>query len=209
MSLILIFVTVFAALFAIMNPIGAVPVLISPTDGYSLKERHEIIRRSIYTASGMIFGFMFLGIYIFDILGINIYDFEIAGGILLFKVGFDMLQGKLSTTKMTQIEKDESAEREAIAIAPLGTPLLAGPGSITTAIIFFNTTNITLASRFAVILAVITVLILSFFVLKYSVKIFGKLGKTGSIVISRIMGLLLTAIAVDLITTGILHIFII
>ncbi len=209
MSLILVFVTAFAALFAIMNPIGAVPVLISLTDGYSLKERHEIIRRSIYTAGGMIFGFMFLGIYIFDILGINIYDFEIAGGILLFKVGFDMLQGKLSTTKMTQTEKDESAEREAIAIAPLGTPLLAGPGSITTAIIFFNTANITLISRFIVILAVITVLILSFFVLKYSVKIFGKLGKTGSIVISRIMGLLLTAIAVDLITTGIIHIFII
>lgn len=136
MTLIITFVTVYVALFAIMNPIGAVPVLISLTDGYTIKERKDVIRKAVYTASGMIFGFMFLGIYIFDILGINLYDFEIAGGALLFKVGFDMLQGKISQTKMTQAEKEESSEREAIAIAPLGTPLLAGPGSITTAIIF-------------------------------------------------------------------------
>ncbi|KJE49491.1 MarC family protein [Acidiplasma sp. MBA-1] len=207
MTLIITFVTVYVALFAIMNPIGAVPVLISLTDGYTIKERKDVIRKAVYTASGMIFGFMFLGIYIFDILGINLYDFEIAGGALLFKVGFDMLQGKISQTKMTQAEKEESSEREAIAIAPLGTPLLAGPGSITTAIIFFNEENIALTSRFITIIAIVLVLISSFIILKYSVKTFEKIGKTGSIVISRIMGLLLTAIAVDLIANGIIHIF--
>ncbi|WMT54526.1 MarC family protein [Acidiplasma sp.] len=207
MTLIITFVTVYVALFAIMNPIGAVPVLISLTDGYTIKERKDVIRKAVYTASGMIFGFMFLGIYIFDILGINLYDFEIAGGALLFKVGFDMLQGKISQTKMTQAEKEESSEREAIAIAPLGTPLLAGPGSITIAIIFFNEENIALTSRFITIIAIVLVLISSFIILKYSVKTFEKIGKTGSIVISRIMGLLLTAIAVDLIANGIIHIF--
>ncbi len=207
MSLVILFVTVLVALFAIINPIGAVPILISLTDGYSLKERKDVIRKSIYMASGMIFGFMFLGVYIFDVLGISIYDFEIAGGALLFKVGFDMLQGKTSNTKITPAEQQDSAEREAIAIAPIGTPLLAGPGSITTAIIYFNNTSITVISRLIVVAAVIVVLIISFFLLKYSIKIFAKLGKTGSMVISRIMGLLLTAIAIELITTGIMRIF--
>lgn len=207
MTVFLLFLTVFVALFAIINPIGAVPILITLTDGYSLKERKEVIRRSVYMAAGMLFGFMFLGVYIFDILGISIYDFEIAGGILLFKVGFDMLQGKTSQTKITNAEQQDSADREAIAIAPIGTPLLAGPGSITTAIIYFNGTGIDILSRGMVIAAVILVLILAFIILKYSLPIFQKIGKTGSIVISRIMGLLLTAIAVDLITTGIIHIF--
>jgi multiple antibiotic resistance protein len=207
MAILLLFITVFVALFAIINPIGAVPILITLTDGYSLKERKEVIRRSVYMASGMLFGFMFLGVYIFDILGISIYDFEIAGGILLFKVGFDMLQGKTSQTKITNAEQQDSADREAIAIAPIGTPLLAGPGSITTAIIYFNGTGIDILSRAMVIAAVVLVLILAFIILKYSLTIFQRIGKTGSIVISRIMGLLLTAIAVDLITTGIIHIF--
>ncbi len=207
MDSIILFVTVFVALFAIMNPIGAVPILISLTDGYSLKERKDVVRKSIYMAAGMLFGFMFLGVYIFDILGISIYDFEIAGGALLFKVGFDMLQGKTSNTKITQAEKEDSTEREAIAIAPIGTPLLAGPGSITTAIIYFNNTGITIISRLFVVIAVVLVLIAAFLLLKYSIGIFAKLGKTGSIVISRVMGLLLTAIAVELITTGIIKIF--
>jgi multiple antibiotic resistance protein len=207
MAILLLFITVFVALFAIINPIGAVPILITLTDGYSLKERKEVIRRGVYMASGMLFGFMFLGVYIFDILGISIYDFEIAGGILLFKVGFDMLQGKTSQTKITNAEQQDSADREAIAIAPIGTPLLAGPGSITTAIIYFNGTGIDILSRAMVIAAVVLVLILAFIILKYSLTIFQRIGKTGSIVISRIMGLLLTAIAVDLITTGIIHIF--
>ena len=207
MAILILFLTVFVALFAIINPIGAVPILITLTDGYSLKERREVIRRSVYMASGMLFGFMFLGVYIFDILGISIYDFEIAGGILLFKVGFDMLQGKTSQTKITNAEQQDSADREAIAIAPIGTPLLAGPGSITTAIIYFNGTGIAIFSRMVVVLAVILVLILSFIILRYSLVIFLRIGKTGSILISRIMGLLLTAIAVDLITTGIIHIF--
>ncbi|MEM0139376.1 MAG: MarC family protein [Ferroplasma sp.] len=207
MAIYLLFITVFVALFAIMNPIGAVPILITLTDGYSQLERKEVIRRSVYMAAGMVFGFMLLGVYIFDILGISIFDFEIAGGALLFKVGFDMLQGKTSSTKMTAAEQQDSAEREAIAIAPIGTPLLAGPGTITTAIIYFNDAGYNIASRLTVIIAAAAVLILAFIILRYSVKIFQKIGKTGSIVISRIMGLLLAAIAVDLITTGIIHIF--
>ncbi len=124
-----------AAMFAIMNPIGAIPTLVFLTDGYSKKEKMITIRRSIYMASGMIVGFVLVGYYIFEGLGININDFKVAGGILLFKVAFDMLQGKTSNTKLTREESQEGKQQEDVGIVPIGTPLLAGPGSITTAIL--------------------------------------------------------------------------
>ncbi len=197
----------FATLFAIMNPIGAVPILISLTDGYTKKERDNVILKSTFTAAGMMLGFMLIGAYIFQVLGISIYDFEIAGGLLLFKVAFDMLQGKTSPTKITNTEKEESVEREAIGIAPLGTPLLAGPGTITTAIIFFNGNGDTLMTRLIVIISVVLLVIITYFILKFSIPIFGRLGKTGSIVITRIMGLLLASIGIQLIASGIINVF--
>ena len=102
MSIILFFTTVTIALFAILNPIGAVPTLVSLTQNYSTKEKDGVIRKSVLVASGMIIGFMLIGVYIFSVLGIDISDFKIAGGILLFKVAFDMLQGKTSNTKLSQ-----------------------------------------------------------------------------------------------------------
>jgi MarC family membrane protein len=136
LNLIVFYLSIVATVFAILNPIGAVPTLMVLTDGYTASEKKRVIFKSIMVASGMILGFMFLGIYIFLVLGIDISDFKVAGGILLFKVAFDMLQGKVSNTKLTPQETQESIDREAVGIVPIGTPLLAGPGTITTAMIF-------------------------------------------------------------------------
>ena len=206
MSPVLFFVTVFTALFALVNPIGAVPTLIALTDGYTSIEKKRVIKRSIIVAGGMITGFMVIGIYIFSVLGIDIADFRIAGGVLLFKVAFDMLQGKTSSTKLTPAETQESLEKEAIGVVPLGVPLLAGPGSITTAIIYFNSKSVLLSERIIVMLAVIGVMIASYVILRFSTRIFDRLGKTGSLIISRIMGLLLAAIGVEFIISGIAYV---
>ncbi|MEM0156730.1 MAG: MarC family protein, partial [Thermoplasmataceae archaeon] len=147
-------------------------------------------------------GFMLVGVYIFLVLGIDISDFKVAGGILLFKVAFDMLQGKISNTKLTPQETQESIDREAVGIVPIGTPLLAGPGTITTAMIYFNSPQYLISERIAVILAVITVLFISYILLRLSNPLFNHLGKTGSLIISRIMGLLLASIAIEFITSG-------
>ncbi len=88
-------------------------------------------------------------------------------------------------------------------MVPLGTPLLAGPGSITTAIIYFNLKSVTLYDRLAVIFAILAVLIVSFVILVYSARIFEKIGKTGSLLLSRIMGLLIAAIGISFIVEGI------
>jgi multiple antibiotic resistance protein len=202
LNLIVFYLSIVATVFAILNPIGAVPTLMVLTDGYTASEKKRVISKSIMVASGMILGFMFLGIYIFLVLGIDISDFKVAGGILLFKVAFDMLQGKVSNTKLTPQETQESIDREAVGIVPIGTPLLAGPGTITTAMIYFNSPQYLISERIAVILAVITVLLISYIVLRLSNPLFNRLGKTGSLIISRIMGLLLASIAIEFITSG-------
>lgn len=206
MSPVLFFITVFIALFALVNPIGAVPTLIALTEGYTKSEKKRVVKRSVIVAGGMLIGFMVLGIYIFSVLGIDIADFRIAGGVLLFKVAFDMLQGKTSSTKITPAETQESLEKEAIGVVPLGIPLLAGPGSITTAIIYFNSKSVMISERIMVTLAVIAVMMASYIILNFSTKIFERLGKTGSLIISRIMGLLLAAIGVEFIVTGIAYV---
>jgi multiple antibiotic resistance protein len=206
LSPLLFYVTVLTTVFAILNPIGAIPTLIALTEGYTLKERLHVVDRSVLVASGMILGFMLVGIYVFVVLGIDISDFKVAGGILLFKVAFDMLQGKTSNTKLTGAEQEESMEKESIGIVPIGTPLLAGPGSITTAIIFFNSKTTIGVDKIMVVLAIITVMVMSYIILRFSLPLFTRLGKTGSLIISRIMGLLLASIAIEFITTGLITI---
>lgn len=207
MSDLIFLLTVFIALFAILNPVGAVPILMSLTEGYSRKERGGVIFNSVMVAAGMLISFMLIGIYVFEVLGINIADFQIAGGILVFKVAFDMLQGRTSTTKLTKTEQEESLQKESIGVVPIGTPLLAGPGSLTTAIIYFNLRSTSYAEKFLVLLAVLLVIAASFFILKYSSRIFEKIGKTGSLIVSRIMGLLIAAIGVSFIVEGLLSVF--
>jgi multiple antibiotic resistance protein len=202
LNLIVFYLSIVATVFAILNPIGAVPTLMVLTDGYTVSEKKRVISKSIMVASGMILGFMFVGVYIFLVLGIDISDFKVAGGILLFKVAFDMLQGKVSNTKLTPQETQESIDRESVGIVPIGTPLLAGPGTITTAMIYFNSPQYFISERIAVILAVVTVLLISYIVLRLSNPLFNRLGKTGSLIISRIMGLLLASIAIEFITSG-------
>ncbi|EQD69430.1 multiple antibiotic resistance protein marC, partial [mine drainage metagenome] len=135
---IIFFVTVFVTVFSVLNPIGAIPVLIALTENYTKEERKHVIKRSIMVAGGVVIAFMFVGTYIFRGLGINLSDFEVAGGILLFKVAFDMIQGRTSNTKLTSAEEEDTLSREAVGVVPLGIPLLAGPGTITTTMIYFN-----------------------------------------------------------------------
>ena len=202
----LFLITVYVAVFSVLNPIGAIPTLISLTTNYTPEERRKVIERSITVAGGVIIGFMFIGVYIFDVLGISISDFELAGGVLLFKVAFDMLQGKTSNTKLTADEEKESLSKDEIGVVPLGMPLLAGPGTITTTMIYFNLRSTGLEDKIMVFIAVVLVIISAFIVLRFSTLLFKRLGRTGSMIISRVMGLLLAAIGVEFMANGIISI---
>ncbi len=203
MNNLLFFTSVLVSVFSVLNPFSAMPTLVALTTGYTKAERNRVVNRSIAVASGVVVGFMFLGVYIFEVLGINIADFEVAGGILLFKVAFDMLQGRTSSTKLTPDEEQESMSKEAIGIVPIGMPLLAGPGTITTTIIYFNMKSAGIVDKGLVIIALAIVMSASLIILRYSPRLFDRMGKTGSLIITRIMGLLLAAIGIEFIATGI------
>jgi multiple antibiotic resistance protein len=108
---------------------------------------------------------------------------------------------------MTSAEEQDTISREAVGVVPLGMPLLAGPGTITTTMIYFNLTSNSLGDKMFVLLAVILTLIAAFVILRFSSSLFTRLGKTGSLVISRIMGLLLAAIGIGFISHGIFGIY--
>ncbi|EQD81153.1 multiple antibiotic resistance protein marC, partial [mine drainage metagenome] len=129
------------------------------------------------------------------------------GGILLFKVAFDMIQGRTSNTKLTSAEEEDTLSREAVGVVPLGIPLLAGPGTITTTMIYFNLKSNGLDDQILVFLAVVLTIIVAYIILLFSTALFKRLGKTGSLVISRIMGLLLASIGIEFIASGIFGLY--
>ncbi len=194
-------ITVFTAIFAIVDPIGNIPIFYSITQKYKKEERKKIIKTSIITALIVLFIFGLVGNYIFMLFHITIPAFRIAGGLLLFRVAFNMLYGVTPGTKTTQKEKEEASEKDTIGIVPMGIPLLAGPGAISTVMLYNSNGDI--SNIIVVFISVIATLIITYILLRNVDKIFNKIGRVGSHAISRIMGLILAAIAIQFIINGI------
>ena len=182
----------FITLFVIMDPIGNLPLIINLTKGMPLKEVKKNIDRAIFVAAVLLFVFLFLGLRIFDFFGINLDSFQIAGGIILLIIGIMYVFG--SSLKYVKHHGDDLS-------VPIGTPLLTGPGVITTTVILVkeNGTLVTAIAAFLTLLATWLILI-------NSSKLYKILGEHWTNVISRIMGIVLAAIAVRFITNGILNI---
>ena len=200
--------TVIVAVFAIVDPIANVSIFVALTEGYSRREKVAVINKIIMVATGTLALFALVGNYIFEMFSITIPAFRVAGGLLLLTIAFSMLQGGRPKTKVTDRDKTEALEREAIGIVPLGIPIFAGPGSITTVMIYMSEATVDgmdwgLAGT--VYLAIIITMILSYFMLYYGDKIFNKMGRMGALAFSRIMGLILAAMAIQFIMTGMVN----
>lgn len=182
----------FITLFVIMDPVGNLPIVISLTKGMPLKEVRRNIDRSIFVAGVLFFIFMFFGTQIFDFFGINFSSFQIAGGVILLIMGVMYVFGISPKYAISQ-SNDLSV--------PIGTPLLTGPGVIMTAIILVKERghSVTVIAGFLTLLATWLILI-------NSSKIYKTLGEHWTNVISRIMGIILAAIAVQFVTKGILSV---
>lgn len=200
--------TVIVAIFAIVNPVGNISFFVTLTQGYTRKEVIAVIRKTTLVAGGVLALFALLGQYIFDMFSITIPAFRIAGGILLLTIAFTMLQGAHPKTKVTDRDKEEALQREAIGIVPLGIPMFAGPGSITTVMIYIAdaTSDPTVGTDWTLILfvfiAILITMILSYILLYYGEVLFEKIGRMGTLAFSRIMGLILAAMAVQFILSG-------
>jgi multiple antibiotic resistance protein len=198
-------ITVFAAIFAIVNPIGNIPVFVAITQDYTPEQKRRVIRKVCIVAASVLLAFGIFGNYIFAIYGITIPAFKIAGGLLLFSIAFNMTRGQVGRTKMTGEEHEEALEKEEVGVVPLGIPLFAGPGAITTVMIyiaFATTSSDELFDLSSIFLSIVFTVVASYFLLRYAEPIFSRMGKSGAGAFTRIMGLLLAAIAIEFIITG-------
>ena len=198
-------IATFAAIFAIVNPIGNIPLFNAVTEGYSPELKRKIIFKTCLVTFGVLTGFGIFGQYVFLVYGITIPAFKIAGGILLFSVAFSMMQGQRSRAKMSEEENLDAMSKEDIGVVPLGIPLFAGPGAITTVMIYISyaTRANDLFDLTSVFVSIIATTLISYVLLTYSQRIFERMGRGGALAFSRIMGLLLAAVAVSFVMSGI------
>ncbi len=196
----------FAAIFAIVNPVGNLTFFVALTEGYSKEDKIRVIKKVIMVASITLLVFALAGNTIFSIFHTSIPAFRIAGGLLLFSIGFVMVQGGRPGAKLTEKDKSEALEKEMVGAVPLGVPMFAGPGSITTVMVFMaeaSSPDLDLAKIGVILLAIMATMVASYVLLRYSGRITRRMGRTGAAAFSRIMGLILAAIAVQIIIMGI------
>ena len=201
-----LFIFLFAALFSVLNPIGTVPIFVSLTQDYTKKERSRV---SLWTAVNVFIILMisfFIGQYVLSFFGITISALRIAGGIIIASSGFSLLNGKFSKNRGIDKKVQQDIEnRNDIALTPLAMPMLAGPGSISLLIAFYqehNSTNEIIISA----IAIMVVAIIIFLVLRSAHYLAKILGQSGIVAISRIIGFLTIAIGIQYIISSVLSI---
>ncbi len=201
------FIYAFASIFVIVNPVGGLITFISLTAGMSVAERIEVAKRSVTVACILAIVFAVSGELILRFFGVTVDCLRVAGGILLFIVALDMLHARVSRESVTSEEIKDATKREDVSVFPIAMPLLTGPGAITTVIVVIRTGQ-TLDLKIVAILAILLTFALSYLIFRFADVINRILGVSGSLVITRVMGLLLGAIAVNFIAIGIWNIYV-
>lgn len=185
--------------FTLTNPLGTMPVFLTMTQGMTEKERRFIVTRATLTAFIIIMVFTFAGQFLFKFFGISTNGFRIAGGFIIFKIGYDMLQARYTPMKL----KDEEIKTYAndISITPLGIPMLCGPGAIANAIVLMQDAH-TMELKGVLIGSIAFIYLLTYFILRASTRLVNVLGETGNNVMMRLMGLILMVIGVECFVGG-------
>lgn len=195
------FLTILIPMFIIIDPIGTLPLYIAMTASMDKASRRKTLKYAMIFATSLLVGFALLGTIILDYLSVSIEALMISGGLLLLVIGISMLyEGDMprSKRKGAEDEPEQKQNPEDIAFVPLGTPLLAGPGAISVVIIMSGTADIPL-----VLTSLLVVMLLSAAILFWASAIYGIVGKAGSRALTRVMGLITSAYAVQMILDGV------
>ena len=193
-----------SSILIIVNPLGATLIYVSLTTNLDRPTRDIIARDACRFAIFILLFVAVLGAWILQIFGISLEAFRIAGGILLFGIGMEMVYARTSRTKLTATEKYESRDMEDIAMMPIAIPMIAGPGAITTTIVLMNEAIPLSPLAVGVVFAsIILSIVITYFMMKNSDYIMSKVGQREYRAINRLMGMLLIAIAVQFVLTGI------
>lgn len=190
-----------STLFTIVNPFGALGPFLGMTIGESKEKRRQMARRASMVAAGVLAGCALAGAFIFKFYGITIPALKIAGGILLFFIAFDMINARPSRTKQSPEEQSEGQQKDDIAVFPLGIPLLAGPGSIVSVFMLADQAK-TAAQQLGLYGAIAIIGFTAYLTLAEAHRLTRILGQIGLNVFSRLMGVVLAAIAVQFVIDG-------
>lgn len=198
-----LFIRVLISLFSVVNPLGAVPVFLSMTPHYTAKERFKTAFNTSFYFVLILLAFFFGGSFILSFFGISINAMRIAGGMVILSSGYGLLNGKFAETRSVDEKVEQEAlEKDDISFSPMAMPLLSGPGSISLLIGFFQQHQ-TWQERVIIALVIIVNGFIVYWILRISPYLFKLLGEAGLRAISRIMGFLTMAIAVQYIISGI------
>lgn len=192
---------IITALLVIVDPLAAIPLFLSLTGQQSRAEKQRTAQVTAVTVAAVLVAAVFLGEPLLGVFGISIASFRVGGGILLLLMAIAMLQARPSRTQRTPEETREAEEKDSVAVVPLAIPLLAGPGAISTVIIYAHQA-VTWFDTLFLILASLFVATAIWLALSLAGSLGTALGKTGINIITRIMGLILAAIAVEFMATG-------
>ncbi|HEX8733053.1 MAG TPA: MarC family protein [Ktedonobacterales bacterium] len=205
--MVLFFVKALVALFTVVDPIGLAPVALALTAGLSAYERAFVVTRATIIAAIVIAIFAVAGETIFSALGVTPPAFSLAGGALLFLVAIDMLFGRQSGARETPREAREARKQEDVSVFPLAIPMIAGPGTLTTIILLNSATANNPAGPELLLRAIIggaalITLVACWITMRLSLSIQKRIGVTGIVVLSRVQGMLLAAVAAQFMLSG-------
>ncbi len=200
-------VTAFSAVFFVVDPFAAVPLYLTMTAGDSAAQRKSTARKASMTVAVVLLAFAAAGGVIFRLFGISIGAFRVAGGLLLFLMAVDMMRAHRSATRAVDAEVAEGADKSEAGIVPLGLPMLAGPGAIATVTVLMSSAGDSVTRASIVVISVVVTALITYVVLLGSTRLQRALGNTGLNVLNRLMGLILAAVAVQFVATGIRELF--
>jgi multiple antibiotic resistance protein len=191
----------FGSLFSIVDPFAAVPIFLALVGSQPRPTQTRTALHASVTCFCVLSTFALAGGFIFHFFGITLPAFKITGGILLFGVGFEMMRAKRSATRGTSEEAREAENKEDVGLMPIGLPLLSGPGAIATVIVLVGKSH-SVEERACLFVAIAAVSVLSLITLRSAELVSRGLGKTGINVVERVMGLILAAVASQLVIDG-------
>jgi len=194
-----------SSVFFIVDPFATIPAFVVLTGEDSAAKRVRMARQAAWTCFLVLTAFALMGSVIFKVFGITLPAFKIAGGLLLFVVALDMLQARRSGTQESSEERAAGSEKEEVGISPIGIPMLAGPGAISTVMVLMG------QSRYwwqavPVFVAIAVTAAASYYILAGANRVRGLLGEIGIRVLMRLMGLVLVAIAVQFVLNGLMDV---
>ncbi|HAS4352884.1 TPA: YchE family NAAT transporter [Vibrio cholerae] len=201
-----IFLQFFLGLVAAVNPVGIMPVFVSLTGHMTLEEKNKTAATANIAVAIILIIALLAGQMLLDLFSISLDSFRVAGGLLLLSIAFSMMSGKLGEDKQNKQEKSEYISREQIAVVQLAMPLMAGPGAISSTIVY-GSRYPNMLDTLGIILTVVAFSFCSWLLFRSAPYIVRLLGQTGINVITRIMGLILGALGIEFIANGLRNLF--